>query len=113
MQQYDDQKLDKIETGEKGQMGGRGQSSEERGRSRRRPKRRCSRRAAIEELIGDELDGLHLRTANWKIVPTGDKDVAQFRYMLPDKGLEITKTYRLAPVPARIAEGRELSGVSS
>ena len=41
-----------------------------------------------------------MRTANWKVIPTGRKDVAQFRRRLPAKGLEITKTYRLAQVPA-------------
>ena len=42
---------------------------------------------------------MKLRTANWKVVPTGKKDVAQFRYPLPEKGLEIVKTYRLVQVP--------------
>ena len=46
-----------------------------------------------------ELKGVNLRTANWKVVPTGQKDVVQFRRRLPEKGLEITKTYRLVQVP--------------
>jgi YidC/Oxa1 family membrane protein insertase len=47
-----------------------------------------------------ELKGVNLRTANWRVVPTRDKDVVQFRRALPEKGLEITKTYRLVRVPA-------------
>ncbi len=49
-------------------------------------------------LIGRELDGVKLRTANWKLVAS-DQTHAQFRRMLPEMGLEITKTYRLAKVP--------------
>ena len=51
-----------------------------------------------------ELAGVNLRTANWSIVPSEGKDknnVAKFRYTLPERDLEITKTYRLAPVPAK------------
>ncbi len=48
-----------------------------------------------------ELKGVNLRTANWRVIPTGKKDVAQFRRALTDKGLEITKTYRLTQVPEK------------
>jgi YidC/Oxa1 family membrane protein insertase len=47
-----------------------------------------------------ELEGVNLRTVNWKIVPSDEKNVVRFRRTLPEKGLEITKTYRLAQVPA-------------
>jgi YidC/Oxa1 family membrane protein insertase len=50
------------------------------------------------DLLGRELGGIGLRTKNWKVVPTGKKDVAQLSYALPDMGLEIVKTYRLAEV---------------
>jgi YidC/Oxa1 family membrane protein insertase len=49
--------------------------------------------------VFSELDGVKLRTTNWHVVPTRDKNVAKFRRTLSDKGLEITKTYRLAVVP--------------
>lgn len=48
--------------------------------------------------IGRELDGVALRTSNWQLVES-DETHAQFRRVLADKGLEITKTYRLAKVP--------------
>ena len=59
-----------------------------------------------------ELDGVNLRTANWEVVPTGKKDVAQFRRTLPEKGLEITKTYRLAKVPEESLTDGNYPGVS-
>jgi YidC/Oxa1 family membrane protein insertase len=46
-----------------------------------------------------ELEGASLRTVNWKIVPSDKKNVVRFRRTLPEKGLEITKIYRLAQVP--------------
>ncbi len=57
-----------------------------------------------------ELEGVNLRTANWKIVPTADNDVAKFRYLLPEKDLEITKTYRLAKVPAESQKDESYRG---
>lgn len=48
--------------------------------------------------IDRELDGVTLRTSNWQLVES-DETHAQFRRVLADKGLEITKTYRLAQVP--------------
>ena len=52
-----------------------------------------------------ELDGVKLRTANWKLVES-DQTHAQFRRVLLEKGLEITKTYRLAKVPGEsLADG--------
>ena len=62
------------------------------------------------ETIGDELDGLQLRTANWTPVKTGDKNVAKFRYALPEKDLEITKTYRLAEVPEKSQKDESYQG---
>jgi YidC/Oxa1 family membrane protein insertase len=49
-------------------------------------------------MIGRELDGVKLRTANWRLMAS-DETQAQFRRVLPEKGLEIIKTYRLAKVP--------------
>ena len=51
-----------------------------------------------QAFIDGELDGVKLRTANWKLV-AADETHAQFRRLLPGKDLEITKTYRLAKVP--------------
>ena len=48
--------------------------------------------------IGEELKGVKLRTANWKLLAS-DQSQAQFRCELPEKKLEITKTYTLAKVP--------------
>lgn len=50
------------------------------------------------ELMRRELGGMKLKTANWKVEPTGKKDVAQFSYLLAEEGLKIVKTYRLAEV---------------
>ncbi len=61
-------------------------------------------------LLGHELAGVNLRTANWSVVPSGDKNVAKFRYRLPEKDLEITKTYRLAPVPAESQKDENYKG---
>ena len=70
-----------------------------RGRNDAAEEKAAEERTAYLASIRRELEGVKLRTANWKIVPTGNKDVAQFRCTLPEKGLEITKTYRLAKVP--------------
>ncbi len=43
-------------------------------------------------------------------MPTGDKNVVKFRYTLPEKGLEITKTYRLAEVPAESQKDENYQG---
>jgi YidC/Oxa1 family membrane protein insertase len=51
-------------------------------------------RAAVER----ELDGVKLRTGHWSIV-SADQSEARFRRTLPEKGLEIIKTYRLAKAP--------------
>jgi YidC/Oxa1 family membrane protein insertase len=48
--------------------------------------------------VRDELAGVRLRKSTWKLVES-DATHAQFRRALPEKGLEITKTYRLAKVP--------------
>jgi YidC/Oxa1 family membrane protein insertase len=45
-----------------------------------------------------ELKGVDLRTVCWEIVES-DQQHAVFRHKLPHRGLEITKTYRLAEVP--------------
>ena len=54
---------------------------------------------AAEVELGRELKGLNLRQANWKVIEA-DATHAVFRTIVPDRGLEITKTYRLAKVPA-------------
>jgi len=48
--------------------------------------------------VGGQLEGLDLWDANWEVVKTADAEAA-FRRVLPKRGLEITKTYRLATVP--------------
>jgi YidC/Oxa1 family membrane protein insertase len=57
-----------------------------------------------------ELEGLNLLTANWQVVPSGDRDVAKFRYVLPEKDLEIIKTYRLVKVPAESQKDESYRG---
>jgi YidC/Oxa1 family membrane protein insertase len=49
--------------------------------------------------LGRELAGVDLRTGCWEVVES-DQQHAVFRRKLPRRGLEITKTYRLAEVPA-------------
>ena len=51
-----------------------------------------------EDELNRELPGVHLRTENWQIAAS-DQTHAVFRQTLPEFGLEITKTYRLAKVP--------------
>lgn len=51
-----------------------------------------------DALIRNELPGVRMRTANWKVV-AADTSHVEFQYVLPDKGLEITKIYRLVKVP--------------
>jgi len=43
-----------------------------------------------------ELPGLNMRTAHWQIDEGADQTQVTFRLRLPEKGLEVTKTYRLA-----------------
>ena len=52
-----------------------------------------------DESLGLELDGLKLRTGHWEVVSRSLDEVV-FRRLLPKWGLEVTKTYRLAKVPA-------------
>jgi YidC/Oxa1 family membrane protein insertase len=50
--------------------------------------------------LDQELKGVDLRRANWDIVKKEtNQDQAVFRRTLPDRGLEITKTYRMTPIP--------------
>ena len=51
-----------------------------------------------EQTLRRELEGVTLRTANWKLVEA-DQLHAKFSRKLPEIGLEIIKTYRLAKVP--------------
>jgi YidC/Oxa1 family membrane protein insertase len=48
--------------------------------------------------IGRELQGISLRKANWRVTAP-DQTHVEFRRALPEQGLEIIKTYRLAKVP--------------
>jgi YidC/Oxa1 family membrane protein insertase len=50
------------------------------------------------EFIERELPGVRLRTANWQLVES-DESHAVFSRKLPEFGLEIIKTYRLARAP--------------
>ena len=49
--------------------------------------------------VGEEIAGLNLWSSNWELV-SASKTEAVFRRRLPKSGLELTKTYRLAEVPA-------------
>jgi YidC/Oxa1 family membrane protein insertase len=52
----------------------------------------------------DELPGVDLRDANWRIVPSDAANVATFERRLPALGLTITKRYTLAQAPPKDAE---------
>jgi len=52
-----------------------------------------------DESIGLELDGLRLRTGHWEVASRSEEKVV-FRRRLPQWGLAVTKTYRLAKLPA-------------
>jgi YidC/Oxa1 family membrane protein insertase len=95
LQQYDAQKITDKEKADKDKW-----AIEDKDEKRTEAEEAVLKVSRHEELISGELDGLHLRTANWEVVPSGNKDVARFRYTLPEKHLEITKTYSLVPVPA-------------
>jgi len=49
--------------------------------------------------VGKELAGLDLWDSNWEVVGDPDQTHVAFRKRVPDRGLEITKTYRLEQVP--------------
>jgi YidC/Oxa1 family membrane protein insertase len=95
LQQLDDQKIADDEKAEKEKWAA-DDKDRKKGNDTEEAQLKDSRHSA---LLGRELAGVNLRTANWKVVPTRDKNVAQFRYTLPEKNLEITKTYRLTEVP--------------
>ncbi len=73
-----------------------------------RPKNAAKKR---DPRIGWELDGLDLRTGTWEIADDADADPAEprtevtFFRELPESGLKISKTYRLAQVPAKEENG--------
>jgi len=46
--------------------------------------------------VGLELPGLNMHTANWQMDEGADQTHVTFRHRLPERGLEVTKTYRLA-----------------
>ena len=52
-----------------------------------------------ETNLDAELPGVRLRTDNWQVVAECDREHVTFRYILADRELELTKTYRLAKVP--------------
>ncbi|MCE5266999.1 MAG: YidC/Oxa1 family insertase periplasmic-domain containing protein [Planctomycetaceae bacterium] len=53
-------------------------------------------------LLSRELEGVALRTKNWRLVESDDSH-ATFRRAIPQLALEITKTYRLAKAPSSSA----------
>jgi YidC/Oxa1 family membrane protein insertase len=96
LQQYDDRKLaDK----EKQQLATWTDEDKDRVKGKDEDEARLKQSRYLE-LLPIELKGVRLRTANWKVIPTGKPDVAQFRRTLPELAIEITKTYRLVQVPA-------------
>jgi YidC/Oxa1 family membrane protein insertase len=48
--------------------------------------------------LNAELQGVELRKTNWEVVEA-DQERAVFRRTIPERALEITKTYSLQPVP--------------
>ncbi len=53
-----------------------------------------------DPLVGAELDGVLLRNADWELVSSSESE-AVFRHKV--RGLEVTKTYRLAKAPPEAA----------
>lgn len=92
LQQFDGQKL----AGEQQTQQQGGEDEQEREEEQDEAKQKEER---YNRLLCGELDGVRLRTSNWRLV-SSDQTHARFRRRLPEKGLEIAKTYRLAKVPA-------------
>ncbi len=90
LQQFDDEKL-KVD----------GETADEKADGKKPEVDQVEQEKRHEKMLQRELDGLHLRTANWKVLPSNNKDEASFQYVLPKRGLAITKTYRLAQVPEK------------
>jgi YidC/Oxa1 family membrane protein insertase len=90
LQQFDGQRLLRDEPKKEGKEADKDKANE---------KDTAEEKESLHKAFLDrELDGVKLRTVNWKLVAS-DATHAQFRRLLPEKGLEITKTYRLAKVP--------------
>ncbi len=53
--------------------------------------------------VGSELEGLDLWSSHWELVRSNQTE-AVFRRTLPESGLEITKSYRLAKVPEEMID---------
>lgn len=95
LQQYDGEKLSELEKSQKDKW----EAEDKEAKNQTDAEKIVLREKRHQEMIADELAGLHLRAANWEVVPGNDKDVARFRYTLPEKDIEITKTYRIVPIP--------------
>jgi len=58
-----------------------------------------------------ELPGVNLRGVNWEVVPGANRQHVSFRCTLPrkgsDKGLEVTKTYRLEAIAKKSASDQD------
>lgn len=87
LQRFDDRRIDHQEK-EKGEEDAAAEENNG-GNDALRPR---------HEAVSRELDGLKLRTANWRLVES-DQLHATFSRRLPELGLEITKTYRMIVVP--------------
>ena len=87
LQRFDDRRLDRQERQQEKEDAAEEENNDNKDAVRPRHKS-----------ISSELDGLKLRTANWRLVES-DQLQATFSRSIPEMGLEITKTYRLAEVP--------------
>ena len=95
LQQLDDSKIADDEKAEKAKWDAE-DKERKKGTDVEEAQLKANRRLALSRR---ELAGLNLRSANWEVVPSADKNVAKFCYKLPEKDIEVTKTYRLAEVP--------------
>ena len=62
--------------------------------------------------LARELKGVNLRTANWKVIPTGRKDVAQFRRSTAREGAGDHQNLSPGAGARGIAERRQFPGLS-
>ena len=108
LQQFDGQKISDDEKAEKDKWDAEDKDRKNEIRRRGSGNSRTSRHHGTDRPTS--LTACNLRTANWTLVKTGDKNVAKFRYTLPEKDLEITKTYRLAEVPAESQKDESYQG---
>ena len=73
------------------------------------PKKDAADLQQSEDNTFAELPGIDMYGANWEVASLDEKKVV-FRYVLPDKGLEVLKTYEVVQVPADAMEDPAFRG---